>query len=86
MKLSQDIVLWNEAFTRHSGLHTLVCTHGSYKAVAEEAKLIVGQTAHQISLLKFVAAENIAGSGKCQCRINCSEREIDFVCLFDCFV
>jgi hypothetical protein len=57
MKLSQDILVWNEAFTRRSGLHKLVCTHGSYKAVAEEAKLIVGQTAHQISLLKFVAAD-----------------------------
>jgi len=57
MKLSQDILFWNEAFTRHSGLHELVCTHGSYKAVAEEAKLIVWQTAHQISLLRFVAAD-----------------------------
>jgi len=57
MKLSKDILVWNEAFTRHSGLHKLVCTHGSYKGVAEDAKLIVWQTAHQISLLKFVAAD-----------------------------
>jgi len=47
MKLLQDILAC-----------TLLCPQGSYnKGVAEEAK-IVGQTAHQISLLNFFAADS----------------------------
>jgi hypothetical protein len=83
--LVPELIVWNEAFTRHSGWDNWSCTHvisaGSrtdsvewsfYKTfwlahfcvhrvliirVWWKKPKIVGQTAHQISLLNFVAAD-----------------------------